>query len=73
MLAKGLPPSFAKTLARSMFDSSSERGQEDNLSSEDQTKFREVVFDTAAQAYGHLDRARFDLKHTALSLHSFLS
>jgi hypothetical protein len=56
-----------------MFDSSSERGQEDNLSSEDQTKFREVVFDTAAQAYGHLDRARFDLKHTALSLHSFLS
>jgi hypothetical protein len=56
MLTKGLPPTFAKTLARSMFDS--QRGQGEPLSADEQARFREVVFDTAAQAYGHLDRAR---------------
>lgn len=55
MLAKGLSPSFPKSLARSMFDSG------EPLSPDEQARFREVVFDTAAQAYGHLDRARSSL------------
>jgi hypothetical protein len=56
MLAKGLSPTFTRALAKSVFETSSE--QSSSLPEEDLAKFREVIFDTAAQAYGHLDRAR---------------
>jgi hypothetical protein len=55
MLLKGLPPTFTRALANSVFEASPNQSA---LSEADQAKFREVVFDTAAQAYGHLDRAR---------------
>lgn len=56
MLAKGLSPTFTRTLVNSMKESSQTK-----LSADDQTRFREVVYEIASQAYGHLDRARYDL------------
>jgi phytoene/squalene synthetase len=53
LINKGLPSTFSRDLSNTLFESSKA-----NITKEDDKKFREVVFDTAAQAYGHLDRAR---------------